>query len=129
MYAFPAPSEPFNPRLRSVLLHDQVILHARWNPVQAGSMLLCCGTRAVYTWNSAWDDGENNLTEIAECVGIPAGWCCLCLQTLYNIIFTDKFEVRNAKWSPDGKGFVLLDHSAFCCAFEAIEETHHATPP
>ena len=51
-----------------------------------------------------------------------------CLRPFYNIAFTERFEVRNAKWSPDGKGFVLLDHSAFCCAFEAIEETQHQTP-
>ncbi|KAF8508111.1 WD repeat-containing protein 8 [Gautieria morchelliformis] len=97
VYAFPTLSEPFNPRLRSILLHNQAVLDVRWNPVQAGSLLLSCGTRAN-------GKTEHNLTEIAEC----------------------KFEVRNVKWSPDGKGFVLLDNSAFCCAFEATEEPQHA---
>lgn len=73
VYAFPAPSEPFNPCLRSVILHNQTVVYAQWNPVQPGSLLLCCGTRAVYTWTSNWRDAENNYIEMAECVGIPTG--------------------------------------------------------
>jgi len=106
IYAFPAPAEPFNPRLRSVLLHNQHIMHAYWNPVRASSLLLCCGTGAVYTWNSEWEDAELNRTEMAECIGVP----------------TKIFKVRDARWSPDGKGFVLLDDLAFCCASEATDE-------
>jgi len=34
----------------------------------------------------------------------------------------EKFEVRDARWSPDGKGLILLDHQTFCCAFEATDE-------
>jgi len=106
IYAFPAPAEPFNPSLRSVILHNQPVLHARWNPIRAGSLLLCCGTGAVYTWNADWDDAEHNLIEMAECIGVP----------------TDKFEVRNARWSPDGQSLILLNQSTFCCAFEVAED-------
>ncbi|KAF8585584.1 YVTN repeat-like/Quino protein amine dehydrogenase [Ramaria rubella] len=106
IYDFPKPPEPFNPQLRSVLLHNHTILRVQWNPVCAGSLLLCCGTGAVYTWTSEWEHAEHTCPEIAECIGVP----------------TEKFKVRNAKWSPDGKGLILLDQSAFCCAFEATEE-------
>lgn len=32
--------------------------------------------------------------------------------------FVAKFETRDMKWAPDGKGLVLLDKEMFCCAFE-----------
>lgn len=28
------------------------------------------------------------------------------------------FETRDVKWSPDGKGFILLNKGTFCCGFE-----------
>jgi len=73
IFTFPAPSQPFDPHLRSVLLHNHPVLYTRWNPVRSGSLLLCCGTGGVYTWTSEWDDPEQGLTEVAECVGVPAG--------------------------------------------------------
>ncbi|KIJ45121.1 hypothetical protein M422DRAFT_207343 [Sphaerobolus stellatus SS14] len=106
IFAFPSSSEPFNPHLRSVLLHNQPVLQARWNPVRAGSLIICCGTGGVYTWTSEWEDSELGIIEMAECVGVP----------------TENFHVRNIKWGPDGKGFVLLDQTTFCCAFEVLED-------
>lgn len=38
------------------------------------------------------------------------------------VIFAEKFETREVKWAPDGKGLVLLDKDTFCCAFEVEEE-------
>jgi hypothetical protein len=73
IYAFPSPSEPFHPSLRTVILHNQPVLHARWNPIRTGSLLLCCGTGAVYTWNADWEDAEHNVIEMAECIGVPTG--------------------------------------------------------
>jgi hypothetical protein len=35
---------------------------------------------------------------------------------------TEKFETRDLRWAPDGKGFVLLDRDQFCCAFEVQED-------
>ncbi|GJJ08763.1 hypothetical protein Clacol_002982 [Clathrus columnatus] len=71
IYTFPLPSEPFDPRLRSVLLHTHPVLHAKWNPVRSGSLLSCCGTGAIYTWQADWEDPEQNHVELAECVAIP----------------------------------------------------------
>ena len=35
---------------------------------------------------------------------------------------TEKFETRDMRWAPDGKGMILLDRETFCCAFEVEEE-------
>jgi hypothetical protein len=34
-----------------------------------------------------------------------------------------KFETRDIKWAPDGKGLVLLDKEMFSCAFEVEDGT------
>ncbi|KAG0696051.1 WD repeat-containing protein 8 [Suillus ampliporus] len=107
LYDFPAPSDPFVPRLRCVLQHSKPVLHAQWNPVRKGSLALCSGTGSIYTWSDEWI-GENGVEEdMAECIGVPA---------------KTKFETRNIKWAPDGKGLVLLDKEMFCCAFEVEED-------
>lgn len=35
---------------------------------------------------------------------------------------TEKFETKDLRWAPDGKGFILLDKDQFCCGFEVQEE-------
>ncbi|KII93811.1 hypothetical protein PLICRDRAFT_49829 [Plicaturopsis crispa FD-325 SS-3] len=107
IYAFPSPAEPtFAPRLRSVLVHTKPILHARWNPVRRGALALCCGNRCMYTWSDEWvGDTDGVEEEMAECIGVPA----------------KKFDTRDVKWAPDGKGVVLFDKDVFCCAFEVEE--------
>ncbi|OAX44364.1 WD repeat-containing protein 8 [Rhizopogon vinicolor AM-OR11-026] len=103
LYDFPTPSDPFVPRLRCVLQHSKPVLHAQWNPVRKGSLALCCGSGSIYTWSDEWI-GENGVEEdMAECIGVPTN---------------TKFETRDIKWAPDGKGLVLLDKEMFCCAFE-----------
>lgn len=72
IYDFPSPQESFLPRLRTVLLHQQPILHARWNPVRKGSLSLCCGTQSVYTWSDEWIGDAGQEEEMAECIGVPA---------------------------------------------------------
>lgn len=37
-------------------------------------------------------------------------------------LILEKFETRDLKWAPDGKGLVLFDKDMFCCAFEVEEE-------
>ncbi|KZS93138.1 WD repeat-containing protein 8 [Sistotremastrum niveocremeum HHB9708] len=103
---FPGPEEEFDPRLRSVLLHSQSILYAHWNPVRPGVLGISCGTGGLYTWSNEWMNDEGEEDEMAECVKIPA----------------DNFQVRDIKWSPDGKTMVLLDKTDFCCAAEVKEE-------
>ena len=34
---------------------------------------------------------------------------------------SEKFEARDVRWAPDGKGLLLLDRETFCSAFEAEE--------
>jgi hypothetical protein len=43
--------------------------------------------------------------------------------TLFQMLmdFPENFEVKDLRWSPDGKGLVLLDKDTFCCAFEVEE--------
>ncbi|KAF7306809.1 ATP-dependent metallopeptidase [Mycena indigotica] len=104
IFDFPTMEQPeFRPRLRSVLLHSRPIAHARWNPVRKGSLILCCASQSLYMWSDEWV-GENGEEEMAECIGVPA----------------KSFETRDIRWTPDGKGVVLLDSkdSLFCCAFE-----------
>ncbi|KAL0951356.1 hypothetical protein HGRIS_008060 [Hohenbuehelia grisea] len=101
LYNFPSPAQAFAPTLRSVILLSQPVLHARWNPVRKGSLLICGGTGAMYTWSDEWI-GENGEEEVAECIGVPI----------------KKFHTKDARWAPDGKGMVLLDNDIFCCAFE-----------
>ena len=31
---------------------------------------------------------------------------------------SEKFDTRDVKWAPDGKGLILMDRDTFCCAFE-----------
>ncbi|OBZ73284.1 WD repeat-containing protein WRAP73 [Grifola frondosa] len=109
LYVFPGGGEDTgSPRLRSVLLHARPVAAARWNPVRAGSLAACCGVPSVYLWSDEWvaDDGDGVAEEVAECVGVPA----------------QKFETRDVRWAPDGKGLVLLDRDTFCCAFEVEED-------
>ncbi|KAI0274733.1 YVTN repeat-like/Quino protein amine dehydrogenase [Gloeopeniophorella convolvens] len=102
LFAFPGPGEPFSPRLRSVLFHSSAVLQARWNPVRPGRLALSCGGQAVYLWSEEWTGEGGSEEEMAECVGVPAR----------------KFESRDVRWAPDGKGLALVDREAFCCAFE-----------
>ncbi|KAJ6519701.1 WD repeat-containing protein 8 [Mycena sanguinolenta] len=110
IFDFPSSEQEFLPRLRTVLLHSRPVLQARWNPDRKGSLTVCCGTKSLYMWSDEWV-GEGGLEEeIAECVGVP----------------TKDFETRDVKWTPDGKGVVLLDtrpdKNVFCCAFEVNED-------
>ncbi|KAF9524092.1 WD repeat-containing protein 8 [Crepidotus variabilis] len=106
IYDFPASRQTTTPKLRTVLLHSQPALHARWNPVRKGSLSLCCGLQSVYTWSDEWHGEGGEEEEMAECIGVPA----------------KKFETRDLRWAPDGKGFILLGRDQFCCAFEVSEE-------
>lgn len=70
--SFPAAGEPFAPALRSVLLHSQPVVQARWNPLRAGSLAASCGGGAIYTWSDEWVGEGGETEEMAECVGVPA---------------------------------------------------------
>ncbi len=72
LFAFPGPGEAFSPRLRSVLLHSSVVMHAHWNPVRQGRLALSCGGQAMYLWSEEWIGEGGTEEEMAECVGIPA---------------------------------------------------------
>lgn len=59
------------PRLRSLLIQQQPVVQASWNPVRKGVLSLCTGGSGLYTWSDEWV-GEDGEEEMAECVGIPA---------------------------------------------------------
>ncbi|KAH6916844.1 WD repeat-containing protein 8 [Coprinopsis sp. MPI-PUGE-AT-0042] len=107
IFDFPSPDEQFQPQLRTVLIHSQPILYARWNPVRRGNLALCCGNQAVFTWSDEWVSESGAPEDMAECIGVPA----------------KQFETKDVKWAPDGKGVVLLDREQFCCAFEVEDES------
>ncbi|CAL1695316.1 unnamed protein product [Somion occarium] len=119
LYAFPSasdhdvPTRPeasvsLAPKLKSVLIHTNPVVAARWNPVRKGSLAISCGTGSIYLWSDEWvgDDATGESEEVAECVGIPAR----------------QFNAQDIRWAPDGKGLILLDKEAFCCAFEVEDE-------
>ncbi|KAF5369078.1 hypothetical protein D9758_003053 [Tetrapyrgos nigripes] len=106
IYNFPSSDEPFQPKLRTVILNSNPILHARWNPRRKGSLVACCGNRSIYTWSDEWIGESGEAEEMAECIGVPA----------------KKFDTRDIRWAPDGKGLLLMDKDTFCCAFEVVEE-------
>lgn len=75
-------------------------------------------------WSNEWSSERNPADEeeeeeIAECIGIPASWCehfANLHTSLTNT--TEKFQLRDVQWAPDGKGLLLVDKEVFCCAFE-----------
>lgn len=105
IYDFPVPDQPLTPRLRSVLIHTQPITNARWNP-ESDRIALCCGGQSIYIWSNEWVNEDGTAEDMAECVGIPA----------------EKFDCRELKWSPVGKGLLLMSKDMFCCAFDVEEE-------
>jgi hypothetical protein len=61
---------------------------------------------------------------MAECIGVPASELSqiLPIPCILTGVHIEKFETRDLKWAPDGKGLMLLDKDMFCCAFEVQEE-------
>ncbi|TRM66438.1 quinon protein alcohol dehydrogenase-like superfamily [Schizophyllum amplum] len=109
IYDFPSDGAPLlQPKLRTVIMNNKAVLHARWNPIRPGNLAFCSGERSVYLWSDEWvgEDAQTDVEGVTECVGVPA----------------QEFETRNLHWAPDGKGLVLLDKDAFCCAFEVQDE-------
>ena len=124
LFDFPSSREKFMPKLRTVLLHSQPVLHARWNPTRKGSLVLCCGIQSIYIWSDEWQGESGEDEEMAECIGVPASTCLsnwpFSSMRLMNA--SEKFETRDISWAPDGKGLILFGKDQFCCAFEVNEE-------
>lgn len=113
------------PRLRSLLIQQQPVVQASWNPVRKGVLSLCTGASSLYTWSDEWI-GEDGEEEMAECIGIPIGGFQLYSPVVSNVVDlpslpTAQFEDRVIRWSPDGKGVALLGRDTFCCAFEVTD--------
>ena len=69
--------------------------------------------------------------ELAECLGIPAsksfalalsGFHFLTAVSNAIAFITEQFDTRDFRWSPDGRGLILLDRDSFCCAFQVEED-------
>lgn len=107
IYNFPGPDEPCNPRLRSVIQCDKPVLYARVSnapTVKGTTVALCTGTGALYIWNDDRDLSEGGERgELAECVSVPG---------------ERRFSCKDIRWSPDGRGLILMDKDLFCAAFE-----------
>ena len=128
LFDFPTSSEKFAPKLRTILIQSQPVVQVRWNPVRKGSLTLCCGTQSVYIWSDEWHgESDNDQEEMAECIGVPASMSFL---GFFTSIFgphayactPEKFEAKDLRWAPDGKGIILIGKDNFCCAFEVAEE-------
>ena len=77
----------------------------------------------MYLWSEEWI-GESGAEEMAECVAVPASACDVYSSELTDFVLpfsSEKFEARDVRWAPDGKGLLLLDRETFCSAFEAEE--------
>lgn len=139
LYAFPSasdhdvPTRPeasvsLAPKLKSVLIHTNPVVAARWNPVRKGSLAISCGTGSIYLWSDEWvgDDATGESEEVAECVGIPAStYRRFHLGSVFHELtgaVIGQFNAQDIRWAPDGKGLILLDKEAFCCAFEVEDE-------
>ena len=127
LFNFPSPRETAIPRLRTVLLHSQPVLHARWNPVRKGSLCLCCGIQSVYIWSDEWQGEGDEEEEMAECIGVPASQSFISPSSIRytsdDVLFDiEKFETKDMRWAPDGKGFILFGKDQFCCAFEVVDD-------
>jgi hypothetical protein len=72
------------PRLRSLLIQQQPVVQASWNPVRKGVLSLCTGASSLYTWSDEWI-GEDGEEEMAECIGVPAGGFQLCSPAVTNM--------------------------------------------
>lgn len=63
---------------------------------------------------------------MAEGIGVPTS----AIPTLYAAMsialmgccLTEEFKVMDIRWSPDGRGMVLMDAEVFCCAFLVANE-------
>lgn len=91
--------------------------------------MLSCGESAIYTWSNEWSSGEKESAakdqeeEMAECVGVPTRKLHFVSDTRLLMYFLEsKFEARDIRWAPDGKGLLLVDKDTFCCAFEVNED-------
>ena len=40
---------------------------------------------------------------------------------------SEKFETKDMRWAPDGKGFILFGKDQFCCAFEVLDDVQDAS--
>ena len=80
LFDFPSAGETSPPKLRTVLLHSQPVLQARWNPVRRGILCLCCGIQSVYMWSDEWQGESGEEEEMAECIGVPASRSSLLLS-------------------------------------------------
>lgn len=98
--------------------------------MRKSNLVITCGTGSIYLWSDEWikDEETGETEEVAECVGIPASECpCLGLPWyMIAMRFADvragQFNTLDIQWAPDGKGMLLLDKEAFCCAFEVEDE-------
>ncbi len=72
IFDFPSSREKFTPKLRTVLIHSQPVIHARWNPVRKGSLALCCANQSIYIWSDEWHSELGEEEDMAECIGVPA---------------------------------------------------------
>ena len=83
--------------------------------------MLCCSGPSLYTWSDEWIGDGGSEEEMAECIGVPASLYTPCNSRFIFLTIppsAEKFDTRDLKWAPDGKGIVLLDKDTFCCAFE-----------
>ena len=44
------------------------------------------------------------------------------VDSSYVQLMIEKFQLRDVKWAPDGKGLLLVDKDVFCCAFEVEQD-------
>jgi hypothetical protein len=41
---------------------------------------------------------------------------------MLRVCHAEEIVVRDVRWAPDGRGVLLVDGNAYCCAFEVDDE-------
>ncbi|KAF9168722.1 WD repeat-containing protein wrap73 [Actinomortierella ambigua] len=73
------------------------IRSCRWDPLNTKRLVFCCGTRRVYIWRA----DQTLRGHTVDVIEVPS----------------ENFSVMALRWSPDGRGMLLLDKDEFCLSF------------
>ncbi|KAF9582570.1 WD repeat-containing protein wrap73 [Lunasporangiospora selenospora] len=91
----------------AIIQQQSPIRVCRWDLENPSRIVWCCGTSRIYSWKA----DPNVHGGMIEAIEVPI----------------EQFEITSIRWSPDGKGVLLLDKDMFCLGFPVDEESQNAT--
>ncbi|KAG0229901.1 WD repeat-containing protein wrap73 [Actinomortierella wolfii] len=81
----------------AIIQQQAPIRSCRWDPLNPKRLVWCCGTQRVYCWRA----DQNPPGHAVDVIQVPS----------------EDFTVMALRWSPDGRGMLLLDKEEFCLSF------------